>query len=146
MTAKTEHRTPNTDPPTPVIDHVQITIPVGQEQVARAFYCGVLGLVEIEKPAPLAERGGLWLAIGGQQLHIGVEDGVDRSLSKAHIAYQVANLEEWQARLEESGCLILDSVPIPGFDRFETRDPFGNRMEFIAVQRGEQSRSRGVEK
>ena len=56
------------------IDHVQITIPVGQEQIAHAFYCGVLGLTEIEKPVSLAGRGGLWLAIGDQQLHIGVEE------------------------------------------------------------------------
>ena len=114
------------------IDHVQITIPVGQEQVARAFYCGVLGLLEIEKPGTLADRGGVWLAIGNQQLHIGVEDGIDRSLTKAHIAYRVENVAEWHARLEAAGCLVLESVPILGFDRFETRDPFGNRIEFIA--------------
>ena len=34
-------------------DHVQITIPIGQEQIAHAFYCGVLGLTEIEKPESL---------------------------------------------------------------------------------------------
>ena len=26
---------------------------------------------------------------------------------------------------------ILDGIAIPGFDRFEFRDPFGNRVEFI---------------
>ena len=131
MRTETETRTPKTDPPMPVLDHVQITIPVGQEQIARAFYCGVLGLVEIDKPVSLAGRGGFWLAVGDQQLHIGVEEGIDRSLSKAHVAYRVRDLAEWRSRLEEAGCLILDSVPIPGFDRFETRDPFGNRMELI---------------
>jgi hypothetical protein len=25
----------------------------------------------------------------------------------------------------------LDSIPIEGFDRFEFRDPFGNRVEMI---------------
>ena len=38
------------------IHHVQITIPPGAEDQARAFYCGVLGLREIEKPASLAGR------------------------------------------------------------------------------------------
>jgi len=119
------------------IDHVQITVPVGQEQIARAFYCGVLGLTEIDKPASLASRGGLWLAIGDQQLHIGTEDGVDRSRTKAHIAYQVDDLIAWRTRLEQAGCVILESVPIPGHDRFETRDPFANRIEFIARQDGD---------
>jgi catechol 2,3-dioxygenase-like lactoylglutathione lyase family enzyme len=119
------------------IDHVQITIPVGQEQIARAFYCGVLGLSEIEKPASLVGRGGLWLRIGNQQIHIGVEDGIDRTLTKAHIAYQVEDLDSWRARLEEAGCLITESVPIPGCARFETRDPFSNRLEFIERRVGD---------
>jgi catechol 2,3-dioxygenase-like lactoylglutathione lyase family enzyme len=114
------------------IDHVQITIPVGQEQIARAFYCGVLGLTEIEKPDSLTGRGGLWVDVGGQALHIGTEDGFDRTLTKAHVAYRVHDIAEWRARLEGTGCIILESVPIPGYDRFETRDPFGNRMEFIS--------------
>jgi catechol 2,3-dioxygenase-like lactoylglutathione lyase family enzyme len=121
------------------IDHVQITIPVGQEQIARAFYCGVLGLTEIEKPDSLKGRGGLWVDVGGLALHIGTEDGVDRTLTKAHVAYRVHDIAEWRARLEGAGCIILESVPIAGYDRFETRDPFGNRMEFIA-KRSERQR------
>jgi catechol 2,3-dioxygenase-like lactoylglutathione lyase family enzyme len=114
------------------IDHVQITIPTGQEQIARAFYCGVLGLPEIEKPDSLKGRGGLWVDVGGQALHIGTEDGIDRSLTKAHVAYRVEEIATWRTKLESAGCVILESVPIPGYDRFETRDPFGNRIEFIA--------------
>ncbi|HYP59760.1 MAG TPA: VOC family protein [Thermomicrobiales bacterium] len=114
------------------IDHVQITIPIGQEQIARTFYCGVLGLTEIEKPEALKRRGGLWLEVGGQQLHIGVEGGIDRTSSKAHVAYRVLDLARWRAKLEEAGCFILESVPMPNHDRFETRDPFGNRIELIA--------------
>ena len=116
------------------IDHVQITIPTGQEQIARAFYCGVLGLPEIEKPDSLKGRGGFWVDVGGQPLHIGTEDGIDRTLSKAHLAYRVEDIAAWRATLEAAGCIILESVPIPGYDRFETRDPFGNRMELIARQ------------
>jgi hypothetical protein len=29
------------------------------------------------------------------------------------------------------GIAILDGIPIRGYDRFEIRDPFGNRVEFI---------------
>ena len=131
-----ENRKPNPENRPLAIDHVQITIPIGQEQIARAFYCGVLGLTEIEKPESLKVRGGLWLEVGGQQLHIGVEDGIDRATSKAHVAYRVNDIPHWRAKLEQAGCVILDSVPIPGHDRFETRDPFGNRIELIARREG----------
>lgn len=119
------------------IDHVQITIPTGMEGAARAFYCDVLGLVEIPKPDSLAGRGGLWLALGELQIHIGTEDGVDRTTTRAHIAYRVSDLALWQARLQSAGCNIFESAPIPGHDRFETRDPFGNRIEFISSTAGE---------
>ncbi len=113
------------------IHHVQITIPKGAEEQARRFYCGVLGLREVEKPESLKGRGGLWLEIGDQQIHLGVQDKIDRLGSRAHIAYEVDDLQVWRARLEDRGALIGDSVPIPGYQRFETRDPFGNRVEFI---------------
>ncbi|MCC6614667.1 MAG: VOC family protein [Anaerolineae bacterium] len=114
------------------LHHAQITIPRGAEAQARAFYCDLLGLPEIEKPDSLKGRGGFWLSVGDQQVHIGVEDGVERSRTKAHLAYQVTDLETWQARLLTHGIEIGDSVPIPGYARFEFRDPFGNRVEFIS--------------
>ena len=113
------------------LHHAQITIPRGQEAQARAFYCDLLGLHEIEKPDSLKGRGGFWVMVGDQQLHIGVEDGVTRSQTKAHLAYQVADLAGWQAYLLANGVSIGDSIPIPGYARFEFRDPFGNRVEFI---------------
>jgi hypothetical protein len=42
----------------------------GQEDVARAFYTGVLGLVEEAKPANLQERGGVWFRGGALRLHL----------------------------------------------------------------------------
>lgn len=113
------------------LHHVQITIPPGAEDRARAFYCGVLGLREIEKPEALKPRGGFWLELDSVQIHIGVEDGVDRAASKAHLAYQVDDLPAWRAGLQAAGAPIGHAVPIPGYDRFECRDPFGNRIEFI---------------
>lgn len=115
------------------LHHVQITIPRGAEaeEQARQFYCGLLGLPEIEKPEALKGRGGFWLQVGDRQVHVGTEDGVDRQATKAHLAYQVDNIEHWQIRLQDYGITILDSVPIPGYTRFEFRDPFGNRLEFI---------------
>lgn len=116
------------------IHHVQITIAPGDEATAREFYCGLLGLPEVEKPDSLKGRGGFWVLAGDRQIHIGVEEGVDRRRTKAHVAYQVDNLEAWRGRLAAAGVVALESVPIPGYDRFECRDPFGNRMEFIQPQ------------
>lgn len=37
------------------IDHVQITVPVNAVEEARAFYCGILWLQEIDKPVGLKD-------------------------------------------------------------------------------------------
>jgi catechol 2,3-dioxygenase-like lactoylglutathione lyase family enzyme len=113
------------------LHHAQITVPKGAEDEARRFYCGVLGLAEVEKPASLRDRGGLWVWAGDRQVHIGTEDGVDRTATKAHLAYEVADVTWWRRHLESRGIRPLDSVPIEGYDRFEARDPFDNRIEFI---------------
>jgi catechol 2,3-dioxygenase-like lactoylglutathione lyase family enzyme len=115
------------------IDHVQITVPASAVAEARAFYCGVLGLCEVEKPAALQERGGFWLQVGDRQVHVGIEEGVVRQATKAHVAYAVADVAGWRARLATVGVEILDGIPIPGRGRFEFRDPFGNRVELIGA-------------
>ncbi len=113
------------------IHHAQITITHGAENEARHFYCDCLGLKEIAKPESLQARGGFWLELGGQQIHIGVEDDFDRAKTKAHLAYEVDDLEFWRNRLETAGIKIIEGIPIPNYDRFEFRDPFGNRVEFL---------------
>lgn len=113
------------------LHHVQITVPSAQIDEARAFYLDLLGLREIPKPDSLKKRGGFWVELGGQEVHISIEDGVDRTLTKAHIAYQVDNLTMWREKFEARGIQTLGNEPIPGYDRFEFRDPFGNRVEFI---------------
>ncbi|MHB8596123.1 MAG: VOC family protein [Ktedonobacteraceae bacterium] len=115
------------------LHHAQITVPRGMEEQGREFYCGLLGLAEIEKPAALRERGGFWLQVGDRQVHVGTEDGVQREATKAHIAYEVDDIATWRTRLEEYGITILEAVPLPGLERFEIRDPFGNRVEFTQV-------------
>ena len=115
------------------IHHVQITIPRGMEAQGRAFYCDLLKLPEIEKPEELAGRGGFWLQVGDRQVHVGTEDGAQREATKAHVAYQVDDISYWRARLQEHGIQLLEAVPLPGLERFEFRDPFGNRVEFTQV-------------
>ncbi|MBU9720123.1 MULTISPECIES: VOC family protein [Bacillaceae] len=113
------------------LHHAQITIPKGTEAEGKDFYCNVLGLPEIEKPDSLKGRGGFWLQVGDISVHVGTEAGFDRLQTKAHLAYQVEDVSYWRNKLEENGIEIIDSVPIPNFERFEFRDPFGNRVEII---------------
>ena len=113
------------------VHHIQVTIPRGTEEEGRRFYCQLLALQEIEKPAVLKERGGFWLQVGNRQIHVGVEDGVERERTKAHIAYEVTDISVLRAYLQENGIPILDEVPLPGLIRFQIRDPFGNKIEFI---------------
>ncbi|WP_445480210.1 VOC family protein [Lysinibacillus irui] len=113
------------------LHHVQITIPKGSEEQGREFYCHVLGLEEIEKPDSLKGRGGFWLQLGHHEVHVGTEEGFDRLTTKAHIAYQVADINEWKEKLAQHQIDIIESVPIPHYERFEFRDPFGNRVEMI---------------
>jgi len=118
------------------LNHVQITIPKGAEEEGRCFYCRLLGLMEIEKPIELRGRGGFWLQVGDRQVHVGTEDGVDRHTTKAHVAYEVDDLEALRKQLEAAGITINEAVAVPERDRFEIRDPFGNRVEFTQQKEG----------
>ena len=113
------------------LHHAQITVPRGAEDDCRRFYCDLLGLSEVEKPATLRGRGGFWLQIGEMQVHVGTEDDVNRQATKAHLAYEVTDLHACRTKLEHEGIEILNGIPIPGYERFEFRDPFGNRVEFL---------------
>jgi len=111
------------------LDHLQVAMPRGEEAAARAFYGNVLGLTEIPKPEPLAERGGLWFQCGPQQLHLGVEDDF-RPAKKAHPAFVVDDLKALAKELHAAGYhVVLDSVQVEGSRRIFTEDPFGNRVE-----------------
>ena len=113
------------------IHHAQITIPKGEEDRAREFYCEFLGLKEIPKPESLQGRGGFWMELGDFQIHVGTEGDFDRAKTKAHLAYQVEDLDSWRESLAGIGVKIIEGIPIPNFRRFEFRDPFGNRVEFL---------------
>lgn len=113
------------------LHHAQITIPKGTEEEGKQFYCGILGVPEKEKPESLKGRGGFWIKVGDRDVHIETEDDFDRLKTKAHLAYQVEDIAYWKNYLEKNSIQIIEAVPIPGFMRFEFRDPFGNRVELI---------------
>ncbi|HQY92487.1 VOC family protein [Caldilinea sp.] len=113
------------------IDHVQLAMPAGEEAQARAFFCGVLGMTEVPKPATLAKRGGAWFAAGAVQLHLGVEAEF-RPARKAHPALLVDDLAALTAALFAAGVAVVDNEPaLEGYRRVHIHDPFGNRIELM---------------
>lgn len=113
------------------LDHVQLAMPPGGEDTARAFYVGVLGLTETPKPEPLRARGGVWFEGPGVFLHVGVEDAFVPA-RKAHPALLVGDLRASCAALEAAGFPVIDDDTLPEVRRAYTTDPFGNRIELIA--------------
>ena len=116
------------------LDHVQLAMPAGQEDVARNFYGGTLGLAEIAKPERLAKRGGVWFVGGTLQLHLGVEQDF-RPARKAHPALLVEQLDGLIERCRQEGIEVLADEPLEGRRRVYVHDPFGNRIELIEPPR-----------
>lgn len=114
------------------LDHVQVAMPRGGEEQARAFYGGLLGMREVAKPAPLAARGGCWFEAQGAQIHLGVDEPFAPA-RKAHPALIVADLDALVARLRAAGAALKeDDAAELGRRRIYASDPFGNRIELIA--------------
>lgn len=112
------------------LDHVQLAMPPGQEAVARAFYVGVLGMVEEPKPPNLAVRGGIWVRGGAARIHLGVEPDF-RPARKAHPALLVRGLAAIAAACTAAGYAPVADEPLAGYDRLYLFDPFGNRIELM---------------
>jgi catechol 2,3-dioxygenase-like lactoylglutathione lyase family enzyme len=112
------------------IDHVQLAMPAGGEEQARAFYRDALGITEIGKPPHLAARGGCWFEEGRLKVHLGVDPDF-RPARKAHPAFLVADLAGLIARLEKGGFSVMRDAALAGFVRVYVEDPFGNRIELM---------------
>jgi catechol 2,3-dioxygenase-like lactoylglutathione lyase family enzyme len=123
------------DPRLAGIDHVQLAIPEGGEDAARAFYGALLGLPEVPKPPALAARGGCWFAAPGVAIHLGVETPFTPA-RKAHVALLVDDLDGLRNRLATVGASITDDPADIGVRRFHAVDPFGNRLEFVDARDG----------
>ncbi|MDC9595083.1 VOC family protein [Xenorhabdus sp. IM139775] len=114
------------------LDHIQLAMPKGKEEIARKFYADTLGLTEIQKPAHLAKRGGCWFKGGDVQVHLGVQEDFQPA-TKAHPAFLVDNLDELRVLLVNAGYRCKDDEPLEGFNRFHVYDPFGNRIELMEI-------------
>jgi catechol 2,3-dioxygenase-like lactoylglutathione lyase family enzyme len=118
------------------LNHAHITVPFDELSKAREFYLGLLGLTEVEKPEELKiAYTSFWVQLANCELHIGGQhQPIDRWASGAHLAIQVHSLEDLlrrKARLEAAGTETSEMGRYIGFQRFEFRDPWGNRLELI---------------
>jgi catechol 2,3-dioxygenase-like lactoylglutathione lyase family enzyme len=114
------------------LDHVQLAMPPCGEELARAYFGGLLGLVELEKPAALAGRGGVWFRLPeARQIHLGVEEPI-RPNKKAHPAFRCAALDDLAQRLGEGGYAVRWDDALASRRRFYSEDPFGNRIEYTS--------------
>jgi catechol 2,3-dioxygenase-like lactoylglutathione lyase family enzyme len=116
--------------PFTAVDHVQLAMPKGEEEVARRFYCDVLGMTELTKPPVLAKRGGCWFASGDVQIHLGVEADF-RPAKKGHPALRCADYASLTAKLQQAGVELTPDDALPGTVRCYIHDVFGNRIEII---------------
>ena len=112
------------------LHHVQLAIPAGGEPQCRAFWGGLLGMDELEKPPTLAARGGCWFRGGGVEVHLGVEHDFTPA-AKAHPGILVSDLRALAEALSSADVEVTWDGEFPGHDRFYAADPFGNRLEFL---------------
>ena len=108
-------------------------MPVGGEETARKFYAELLEMREIPKPAELLKRGGCWFESGSVQVHLGVEEDF-RPAKKAHPALRCTDYDAVVAKLRAAGVNLTEPDDIPGVRRCHIHDPFGNRIELVALR------------
>lgn len=111
------------------MNHIQICIPVGEEQRGREFYCGILGLNEIEMPERMKKAGGFWVEIADMQIHIGTEDLIAKS--KRHPAFEVKDIDAVKQYLLENNVRIIEQQCANDYRRFSFFDYWDNRIELM---------------
>jgi hypothetical protein len=102
-------------------------------------------MVEVDKPADLAGRGGCWFRVHSgddvtAEIHVGVEHGFVPA-RKAHPAFvldSVPELEQRATGLHAAGFEVdwTERSTFAGFERFHTADGSGNRVEVMAPSAG----------
>jgi catechol 2,3-dioxygenase-like lactoylglutathione lyase family enzyme len=118
------------------LQHVAATFPPGRENDLRAFYGGVLGLVEEPLPEAVADAGWIWFLTedSGVELHFIPDERPPDPTRRHHFCLQVDDIADTRSRLAGAG---HEPVPagreIPGHRRFFVRDPLGNLVELVEL-------------
>jgi catechol 2,3-dioxygenase-like lactoylglutathione lyase family enzyme len=113
--------------------HVMVT--VGDLDVAKKFYGGVLGLEEADCPVKDGQR--VWYKIGKQELHVNLQ----RQHYKAGFGHFAISVEpekyhDYVERIRSTGYERMNESQkyIDGLHRLFIDDPFGNTIEITDGQ------------
>ena len=123
------------------LHHVQVMMPAGDDDGARAFWRDAVGLTEVSPPPELAGRPVRWFraldAAGATTLEIHVmaqEPFVPARLAHpAILVGSVAELEALAVRIASAGFELTweNRTTYAGYQRFHCWDGFGNRVEVM---------------
>jgi catechol 2,3-dioxygenase-like lactoylglutathione lyase family enzyme len=114
------------------LHHALVFYPPGEEARARKFYGETLGLTELERPATLRDRAGIWYSAPPGHVHL----SADRELGlhpRRHFALRVDDLDATVKTLRAAGARFEEADPIPGWRRTYVFDPFGNKIELDEI-------------
>jgi len=114
------------------IHHSSVIVKNTQESLK--FYCGVLGLNQLDRPN--FPYDGAWLEVGSQQVHLLELPNPDATTGRPdhggkdrHIAFHVFNLDLIKQSLEKAE--VNYTVSASGRKALFCRDLDGNALEFI---------------
>lgn len=102
---------------------------------SKAFFGGVIGLPEIQRPA--FDFPGAWYAIGDRQLHLIEQPGAGRDSSSRrsrsdHMALEVKDIAAAASALEAAGIEYQrGGNEALGFSQIFCSDPDGHTIEFV---------------
>src|SRR3972149_3709650 len=116
-------------------DPVQIPAPRAREREAHHFYVNVLGLRELERPRTIPTSVLSFALDEGTARHVVLVGNPFRPPLGDHFAMAVDDLESVKRRLAENNVSYSPSPVRAGYERIFVRDPFGNRIEFLAPAR-----------
>ena len=118
----------------PWLQHVSSIIPIGGQELVRAFYGRLLGLEEKEPPHTLAHLNLVWFVAGDEiELLFVPSERVPDTSDQRHLCLAVEDLDDYRCRLTEAGYTITEAELIPNRPRFFCRDPFGNLVELTTI-------------
>lgn len=125
------------------LNHYNLRAPRPQMEKLKAFYCGVLGLVQGERPS--LGSFGYWLYAGPEcVLHLSeaAADEAAASLTAMrpvstfdHVAFTCTDRPEMETSLKQNGVdFRIGTVPALGITQLFLQDPAGNGIELSFKQ------------
>lgn len=109
------------------IHHAQLPFAAVDKAAIRAFYNGLLGLLERTHP----ESSTLRFDAGQQRLDLVPSTNGAVVPEPAHLAFEVRDLPTLRQRLLDAGYVLDESRALPGHHRCYVHDPAGNPLEFL---------------